>query len=326
MFSYILKRIGYILFVAFIISIILFFIHKMIPGDPVKHFIDRELIIKDPAAYKEQYDRLKAQLGLNDPVYIQYFKWLINALKGNLGYTNDGQLVTEYIKEPLKNTVFLNIFVLILVFLISVPLGIFSAIKRFTTFDSSVQVVTIIGISIPTFFIGLISIFLFSVRLGWLPTGGMQPIGYTGEGWDLFVTRLPYIVLPVLVLTFSSLAGITRYIRGAMIDVLTKDYIRTARSKGLSGRVIVLSHAFKNALIPVITIMTGWLIGVFGGSTITETIFRYEGIGYRLFQALRTSDYMVVMAMNMFYTILALVGNLLMDLGYMLVDPRIKLT
>ncbi len=326
MLKYIVKRIGYILFVAFIISMILFFLYKMIPGDPVKGFIDRELIVKDPDAYWDQYNMIKKSLGLDQPVYIQYIKWLINALKGNLGYTNDGQLVVDYIKEPLLNTVVLNIFVLVLVFIISVPLGIFSAIKRYTAFDSSVQVVTIIGISIPSFFFSLIGIFLFAVKLRWLPTGGMQPIGYMGTGWNLFVTRLPYIVLPVTVLTFSSLAGITRYIRGAMIDVLTKDFIKTARSKGLSSRVIVLSHAFRNALIPVITIMTGWIIGVFGGATITETIFRYEGIGYRLFQALRTGDYMIVMAMNMFYTILGLAGNLLMDLAYMLVDPRIKLT
>lgn len=325
MLIYILKRIGYIIFVALVISVILFFIYKQIPGDPAKLLVDPELATIDPVIYNELLEAARERLGYYDSIPVQYAKWFSNVVQGNLGYTNNGIAVTEFIREPLKNTIFLNVFVLVLVFIISVPLGILSAVKRYSQFDNGVQVATIIGISIPSFFFALLGIFIFSVRLGWFPTGGMQQVGFEGTGLELFFHRLPYIVLPVAVLTISSLAGITRYIRGAMIDVLTKDYIRTARSKGLSSRVIILSHALKNAMIPVITIMTGWLIGIFGGSTIIETIFRWDGIGYKLFQALRTTDYSIIMAMNMFYTLLALAGNLLMDIGYMLVDPRIKL-
>lgn len=327
MLKYIAKRLLYVVFIALIISMVLFFIFKQIPGDTARFLVDQEIALKDPVLYEQLLADARASLGYGQPIVIQYFRWLTTVLQGNLGYSViSNEKVLEYVRDPIKNTVYLNIFVLVFVFIISVPLGIISAVKRYTTFDNGVQIGTIVGISVPSFFIALIAIFIFSVNLGWLPTGGMQSPGFTGTGWDLFVHRLRYIILPVTVMTFSSLAGITRYIRGAMIDVLTKDFIRTARSKGLSGRVIVISHAFRNALIPVVTIMTWWIIGVFGGSVIIESIFRWNGIGSLLIQALRQSDYTVMMGMNMFYAILSLVGNIVMDIGYMVVDPRVKLT
>lgn len=326
MLKYIGKRLLYVAFIALIISMILFFIFKQIPGDMSRFLVDQELALKNPVLYEQMLAEARISLGYGQPVVVQYFRWLGTVLQGNLGYSVIHNLkVTEYVRQPIRNTVFLNVFVLVFVFIISVPLGIISAVKRYTTFDNSVQIGTIIGISVPSFFIGLIAIFIFAVNLRWLPTGGMQSPSFSGTGWALFVHRIPYLVLPVLVMTFSSLAGITRYIRGAMIDVLTKDYIRTARSKGLSSRVVILSHAFRNALIPVVTIMTWWIIGVFGGSVIIESIFRWNGIGSVLIMALRQSDYTVMMAMNMFYAILSLLGNVVMDIGYMIVDPRVTL-
>lgn len=327
MLKYIAKRLLYVLFIAFIISMVLFFIFKQIPGDMSLFLVDPEIALKNPELYEQLLADARASLGYGQPIVTQYIRWLGTVLQGNLGYSVINSLkVTEYVKDPIRNTVYLNIFVLVFVFIIAVPLGIISAVKRYTTFDNGVQIGTIIGISVPSFFIALIAIFIFSVNLGWFPTGGMQSPGFSGTGWALFVHRIPYIILPVSVMTFASLAGITRYIRGAMIDVLTKDYIRTARSKGLANRVVILSHAFRNALIPVVTIMTWWIIGIFGGSVIIESIFRWNGIGQLLIQALRQGDYTVMMGMNMFYAILSLVGNVVMDIGYMIVDPRVKLT
>lgn len=191
--------------------------------------------------------------------------------------------------------------------------------------DNVVQVGTVIGYSLPSFVIALIFIFLFTKLLPIFPISGVNSAGISGSGFTIFMDKLYHMALPCIVMTFASLGSITRYVRAAMIDVLRQDYIRTARAKGLREKVVIYSHAFRNALIPIVTVLTGWVISVFAGSVVIETIFLWNGIGKVLYDALMQRDFMVVLAMQMFYVVLTLAGNLLMDLAYMLVDPRVKL-
>ena len=196
-------------------------------------------------------------------------------------------------------------------------------------FDQSVQVFTVVGVSLPTFVAALLGIWLFAVVFSVFPISGVYSAGLTASGastWTLFWDKLYHMCLPLLVMTFTSMASITRYVRSAMIESLSQDYIRTARAKGLREKVVIYSHAFRNALIPVVTIMTGWFISVFSGSVVIESIFLWNGLGKLLYDSLLRQDFAVVMTMNMFYALLTLVGNLLMDLAYGLVDPRVKLS
>jgi peptide/nickel transport system permease protein len=333
MSRYIIKRIIYIFFVAFIITIILFFIYKSIPGGDMAvlmTYVDQSLKQLYPQQYLIEMRNAREYLGLDQPIIVQYFKWLFQTLQGNFGYTIvSSQPVLDYIKAPMMNTIRLNIFNLILVFAITFPLGVQTAVRKYSTFDNTSQVLTIIGLSLPSFFIALISILVFSAWLRWLPSSGSGSIGIDREQmtslqrlWD----TAKYMILPLLTMTVTSLAGITRYVRGAMIDILTQDFIRTARAKGLKEKVVIYSHGFRNAMIPVVTIMTGWFLSIFSGSTIIETIFVWRGMGRTLYEALMQGpDYAIILAMNLFYTVLGLVGNLLIDLLYTVVDPRVKL-
>ncbi|HBP25775.1 MAG TPA: ABC transporter permease [Acholeplasmatales bacterium] len=333
MSRYIVKRILYIIFVAFIITIILFFLYKSIPGGDmarVMAYVDQTLKQTNPDLYIIQMKQAELDLGIGQPVILQYFMWLKETLSGNFGYTLAGHvLVIDYVKAPMLNTIKLNLLVMFFVFIITFPLGIKTAVKKYSTFDNGVQIFTIVGMSLPSFFIALISILIFSAWLRILPSSGSNSgiiVRETMTAFERLLDNLKYMILPVFVLTVSSLAGITRYVRGTMIDILQQDYIRTARAKGLREKVVIYSHAFRNAMIPVVTIMTGWVLGIFGGSTITETIFAWKGMGKTLYDALMQGpDYSVILAMNLFYTMLGLVGNLLLDMLYTVVDPRVKL-
>ena len=247
-------------------------------------------------------------------------------LTGDFGFSSQYRRpVADIVAAPIGNTVMLNIASMILVFLITIPLGIITAVKKGSILDNTVQVGTVIGYSLPSFVIALIFIFLFTKVLPIFPISGMNTAGMTGSGFEMFMDKMYHMALPCLVMTFASLGGITRYVRAAMIDVLREDYIRTARAKGLREKVVIYSHAFRNALIPIVTILTGWVVSVFAGSVVIETIFLWNGIGKVLYDALMQRDFMVVLAMQMFYVVLTLAGNLLMDLAYMVVDPRVKL-
>lgn len=329
MTRYILKRLLYIIFVAFIVSIILFFVYKSIPGNPARNMVDPAIALTNYDLYVALIKAAEKELGLDKSLFHQYIGWITKLLKGDFGYSTIHRVkVTSLVAVPLRNTVKLNIISLFLVFGITIPLGITTAVRKYTMYDNVVQVGSVIGMSIPSFFIALLAIFLFSVKLHIFPVSGTSSPKIVLENMNTFeriLDNLKYMALPLLVMTISSLAGITRYVRGAMVDILQQDYIRTARSKGLSEKVVIYSHAFRNALIPVVTILTGWLVGVFGGSIIIETIFGWNGIGKLLYDSLRQQDYQVILTMNMFYTVLTLVGNLLMDLSYLVVDPRVKL-
>ena len=295
---------------------------KIMPGDPVLLMIPTGLNPQERDYYYQLYSE---RLGLDKSLPEQYIIWMGNLSKLELGISSTyNRPVKDVIARPLRNSIFLNVFSIVISFLISIPVGIRSAVKRHSLFDSFWQVFSLIGLSVPTFFIGLTLIFVVAIKLRLLPAGGMPFMADDGS-LLYFMQWGRYIILPVTTLTIGSLAGTIRYVRNAMIEIISKDFIRTARSKGLSEKVIIYSHAFRNSLIPVVTLVSYSIVGLFGGSAITESIFAWNGIGQVLISSLNSRDYMVVLSMNLFYAVLALTANFVMDMGYALVDPRVKL-
>jgi peptide/nickel transport system permease protein len=323
MFKFLLKRILSLLPVIIMISITLFFIMKSMPGDPVM-FAMPPVDNISPAEYRELYALTAARLGLDRSLIEQYFIWAFNLLRGDFGYSLTRRLpVRDILLEPLLNSIFINFFSIIVAFLIAIPVGIKSAVKRNSVYDRGWQVFSIFGLSMPTFFIGLTLIYIFAIRLRLLPYGGM-PFENPGS-LEYYLSFGRFMILPIVTLTIGGLAGTIRYVRNAMLEAISKDYIRTARAKGLQEKVVIYHHAFRNALIPIVTIVSFSIVGLFGGSAITESIFVWNGIGTVLIRSLTTLDFNVVLVLNMFYAVLALVANIVMDIGYALVDPRIRL-
>ncbi len=330
--KYLLKRILSLIPVAFIISIILFVIVVSVPGDPVdlaySHLYGLpEFKGEEGAKRLEEFKAEKREeLGLNDGLVVRYFKWMGRTLSLDFGYsTVYDKEVKDVIKEPLKISILINIISLVLSFTIAIIAGIKSALKRFSLYDNFWQVSSLVFMSMPTFFIGLSLIFLFPITLGIFEFGGLPAVQSGGGFFENIWRWISHLTLPIITLTIGSLAGTIRYVRNAMIEVLKKDYIRTARAKGLREKVVIYSHAFRNALIPVVTIVAGSLVGIFGGSSITESVFAINGIGSVLIKALQDRDYNIVLTMNLFYALLALLANVIMDISYALVDPRVKL-
>lgn len=326
MLRYIVKRLFYIIFVFLLISVLLFAIFKAVPGDPVMRYLEGKQQEMTPAQFQELYDVTAERLGLSQPIPIQYIRWMGNLLKGDFGrsliYRRE---VIEVIKSPMANTLKLNAVTMVLVFAITIPLGISTAVKKGSIYDNVVQVITILGYSLPTFVIGIVAIYFISVKLGWLPVGGAVTAGFEGTKVQMFFDRAKHMALPVFVMTFTSLGSLTRYIRAAMIDALRMDYIRTARAKGLKEKVVIYSHAFRNSLIPFVTSLVGWLIGLFGGSVAIERIFSWNGMGKLLIDSISNLDFQVALAIQMFFVLLSLAGNLIVDIAYTIVDPRVRL-
>ena len=323
---YLLKRFVYIVFVFFIISILMFAIYKSMPGNPVDIMLGDSKTSMKPDAYQALYDKTVKDLGLDKPLPVQYVAWMGNMLTGEFGYsTQYKQEVINIISGPMINTVLLNILTMIVVFIIAIPLGIVTAVRKNGAFDKTVQVVTIVGYSIPTFIVALLAIFLLAVKFPIFPISGVKSAGLNATGLEATLDMLWHMALPVLVMSVSGIGGITRYVRAAMIDVLRMDYIKTARAKGLREKTVVYIHAFRNALIPVVTITTWWVVGLFGGSIVIESVFLWPGLGKMLIDGLLQRDFAVVLTMQMFYVVLSLAGNVIMDIAYTIVDPRVRL-
>ena len=323
---YLLKRLIYIIFVFFIISILMFFIYKLMPGDPVQMMLGDARNNMQPDAYQALYDRTADSLGLNRSLPEQYLRWIGNMLTGNFGYsTQYKQQVSQVIGTPMMNTVMLNLLSMVVVFLVAIPLGIVTAVRKNGIFDKTIQVITIVGYSLPSFIIALLAIFAFAVKIPIFPISGVRSAGFSGNGFQLALDTLWHMALPVIVMSISGIGGITRYVRAAMIDVLRMDYIKTARAKGLREKVVIYVHAFRNALIPVVTIATGWVVSLFGGSIVIESVFLWPGLGKMLIDGLLQRDFSIVLTMQMFYVVLSLAGNVIMDVAYTMVDPRVRL-
>ena len=323
---YLVRRLVYIVFVFFIISILMFFIYKSMPGDPVRMMLGDVSQSMKPDAYQALYDRTYLQLGLDKPPVVQYFIWIGNMLTGNFGYSTQYKRdVIEVIGTPMLNTLMLNAVSMLVVFAISIPLGIATAVRKNGVFDKFIQVITIVGYSLPSFIIALLLIFAFAVKIPIFPISGVRSPGFSGSGFEMFLDTAWHMALPAIVMSISGIGSITRYVRAEMIDVLRMDYIKTARAKGLKEKTVIYVHAFRNALIPIVTIATAWVVALFGGSVVIESVFLWPGLGKMLIDGLMQRDFSIVLTMQMFYVILALAGNVIMDIAYTIVDPRVRL-
>ncbi len=323
MTRYIIKRILILIPVLICITIMLFAITKIMPGDPVRAMLPTTLKSEQ---YELAYKAMSEKMGMNKSLPEQYFRWLGNMLTGELGFsTMYKRPVADVIAEPITNTVILNIGVIIIQLLISIPVGIYCAVKRRGWFDNFWQVFSLVTWSMPSFFLGLCLIFVFAVHLRWLPLGGM-PNSALFSGWAYVGQWLRYLILPTITLSLISIASSIRIIRNAMIDALNQDYIRTARAKGLREKVVIYSHAFRNALIPVSTVVVGTVFSLFAGSTITETIFAWNGIGKVLISAVTGRDVMMICSMNTFFSLISVLAVLVSDIVYGLIDPRVRLS
>lgn len=322
MLKYLVKRIFFTLITFFIISVLLFLIIKSMPGDPVKNMLPLNL---KGAAYESAYNAMRIKMGLDKPLPVQYIRWVGRMFQGDYGYsTTYNRPVADAIKEPLANTVSLNLFSTVITLAIALPIGIRCATKRLSLFDNSWQVFSLITYSMPSFFIGLCLIFIFGIWLKILPIGGM-PNRTLLSGIEYILAWFKHALLPALLLALTGLAALIRYVRNAMIDSLSQDYIRTARAKGLSERVVVYSHAFRNALIPISTVVISYVFSIFAGAPITETVFAWHGIGYVLTAALTERDNMMAITAVWISVVFMVIGNLVADIVYGLVDPRIRL-
>ncbi|MCM3745050.1 ABC transporter permease [Sporosarcina luteola] len=315
MASYIVRRILYAIPLLFLITIISFGMMKMAPGDPTALMMDPMIKKENLVAYQEAY-------GLNDNVLVQYVRWLGNMVQGNFGESliRQGVPISDLITARLPNTLLLMLVSSFIAFLISIPLGVISATKRNSLTDYSITFVSFLGIATPNFWIGLVLIMVFSVNLGWFPTGGVSTLGEPFSIWD----RIHHLILPALVLATADMAGLTRYSRSSMLDVLRQDYIRTAKANGFKNSTVIFKHGFRNGLIPIITILGLMLPSFIGGSVIIESIFAWPGIGLLFVEAAFQRDYPVIMAVVVIAATLVVVGNLLADILYAVFDPRIE--
>ena len=346
MLKYSLKRLGYMAVVLVILSVIMYMIYSLVPANRAYSDADAQVKAMKNTLPKEQladyFDKLyleyQRKYGTDtDNKFIRYGRWVgiyplydgsyNGLLQGNLGYSYEYQKpVVEVIKQPMLNTIKINIWATILALGITLPLGIHCAVKRGSKFDQGIQVMTIVGYSLPTFLISILFIWVFCSKLGIFPPSGMQNPGNTYVGFRKWLDEMYYLALPLIVMTFCSLGGMTRYVRASMIEALSLDCIKTARAKGLKEKAVIYSHAWRNALIPIVTLVVGWFLGIFGGSLVIESMFALNGMGRLMIQSLRTADYDVVLLMQMFYVAMALLGNLIIDLVYGLVDPRVRVS
>ncbi len=311
--SYLIRRLLIGIPVLLGVTVINFFIINLAPGSPADLYLS-------PTATPEDVARTEAELGLNQPIFVQYVRWLTQLLHGDLGVSfQNREPVAQLIGDRIGPTLLLMGTSLIVAYLIAIPIGIFAARRRNTTADYSVVGASFLGISVPHFFLGLAVIYLFALQLGWFPTGGMLTLGRGGG----FVDRVEHLVLPVTVLATAIAANMVRYVRSSMIDAFGQDYIRTARAKGLGGFTITNKHALRNALIPVVTVIGVDLSALIGGAIVTEQIFQWPGIGLLTIQSIGSRDYSVLMGINLIAAVAVFAANLLTDVAYAVVDPRV---
>lgn len=315
MLGYISRRILIAIPVLFGVTIINFIIMRMAPGSPVDMLVSPKL----PAAAIEAK---KIELGLHEPAYVQYWNWLKNfILDGDLGYSMiTYEPVTKMILHHMFPTLILMGTALILGLIIAVPSGIISASRQYSKIDYTLVTGSFLGISIPNFFLAVILIYLFSIQLQWLPSGGMKEVGEAGGGLTLVV----HLILPVIALVANVAGRNIRYVRSSMLEILGQDYLRTARAKGLKERLVIYRHALRNALIPVVTIIGLEIPILFGGAVVIEQIFSWPGIGLLTLTSIMNRDYSTIMGLNLVAAIVVILANIFTDIAYAIADPRIR--
>ncbi|SVB15828.1 uncharacterized protein METZ01_LOCUS168682 [marine metagenome] len=311
---YVTKRLAESLIVLFVMSFAIYALMALMPGDPIDIMVQ-----SDPHLTPADATRLKEIYGLDQPFSKRYANWFFSAVQGDFGYSRIHNRPTLEILAPrLTNTAWLMLASLLFSLIIALPIGIYSALHPYSKTDYLVNFLALGGISIPVFWLALMLIVVFSVWFGWLPAGGMQTVGESG-----LADSLRHMILPVVTLSIASIGSLTRYVRSAMMEVLRNDYIRTARAKGLSQSTIVFKHALRNAMIPVVTVIALSFGTLFSGALITETMFSYLGMGKLIYDSIIGNDFNMALVSLLFATALVLASNLLADLIYAWLDPRI---
>ncbi|NLN83222.1 MAG: ABC transporter permease [Firmicutes bacterium] len=318
--SYLIRRLLLMIPVIFGVSVIIFTLISLAPGDPFAQMIEA-----NPSMSRADYENLLNSIGYYDPIPVKYAKWAKQVFSGSLGYSiSQKQPIADMIGRRLKNTLLLSIPALVLSTIIAIPLGVLSATKQYSFLDYILTLLALAGISIPAFFLALLLLKYLAFDLKLFPLQGMETIaaGYTGTRW--LHDRLHHLALPLSILTTIQVAGRMRYTRSSMLEIINQDYIRTARAKGLGEKSVIYKHALRNALIPVITVLSISLGSLLSGAILTENVFMWPGMGTLVYQAISNRDYPLVMAGTMLLALSMLIANLLADIAYAFADPRIR--
>lgn len=324
MFPYLVKRVLFMIPLLLGITIICFFVMRLAPGSPTD--LQTQM---NPKASAEMRQRLMSLYELDKPVHVQYASWLKKLARGDLGtsFSSDHRPVADKILERLPITIAINLLSLIIIIAVAVPIGVLSAVHQDSLFDKVMSVIVFIGFAVPTFWLALLLMIFFGIHLGWLPISGLRSLNYEYLSvWEQLIDLAAHLVLPVFISAFGGLAGLSRYMRANMLEVIRQDYILTARAKGLSERQVIYKHALRNALLPAITILGLSIPGLIGGSVIFETIFAIPGMGQLFYMSVMARDYPTVMGILLIGAVLTLAGNLIADVSYAAADPRIRIS
>jgi len=322
--KYLVKRIIFMVPLLLGITVICFVVMHLAPGKPTD--LQTQM---NPKASAEMKERLMKLYELDKPIHLQYWSWLKKLGRGDLGtsFSADHRPVRDKILERLPITITINVLSLLIIIVIAVPIGVLSAVHQDSLFDKVTAVIVFIGFAVPTFWLALLLMIFFGIHLGWLPISGLRSLNYEYLGtWGQLTDLARHLILPVFISAFGGLAGLSRYMRANMLEVIRQDYILTARAKGLSERQVIYRHALRNALLPAITILGLSIPGLIGGSVIFETIFAIPGMGQLFYMSVMARDYPTVMGILLIGAILTLVGNLIADVSYAVADPRIRIS
>jgi peptide/nickel transport system permease protein len=309
---YLIRRAIISIFTLIAISIVVYTILALAPGDPLSGFAN------NPNVPPELRERIRKTMGLEDPIHVQYMRWASAYVRGDWLQSYSAKIpVREYVLSRLPTTLMITGSALLLSILVALPIGVLSAIRQYSLFDQAATTFAFLGFSIPTFFSGILMILIFSVYLGWLPF--VYDSQVTG-----FLPNLKQSIMPILVLGLAGSAQLMRFVRASMLETISQDYVRTARAKGLREQSVVILHAMRNALIPVVTVLALQVPDIFGGAIITEQIFRIPGIGRALIDGIYSKDVPVVMAITFGIAVLVVLFNVIADILYAVLDPRIR--
>lgn len=315
---YVIRRILQAIPLLLLVSIFMFALIHLMPGGP-------EQVLFNPRMSAASRAEMRVRFGLDDPVPLQYLKWLGDCLTGNFGFSFATNLpVTTLLGQRFPATLELFGSALIFALIFAILLGVIAGVRQGSATDYVLTTVSYFGISMPVFLFALFGQYIFGVKLHWLPTSGMSTVGYTLDPFDAFIDAVQHLILPMLVLSILFIAAWSRYLRSTMIDVVKQDYMRTARAKGVSPLGVLVRHAMRNALIPLVTVVTLDFGSIAGGAVITETIFSWPGMGQLFYGSLQARDYPVLLAMLVLSAFLVIAFNLLADVLYGVLDPRIR--
>ncbi|MDO5018137.1 MAG: ABC transporter permease [Lagierella massiliensis] len=318
MWKTVLRRVLIMIPQLLILSIFVFVLAKFMPGDPFTGMID-------PNTPKERLEELREKAGLNDPIPVQYTRWLKNAMKGDFGKSYTMKMpVNRVIGERAKNTFWLALLSMLIMYAISLPLGILAGRYNGSRLDQAINLYNFLTLSIPGFVMYLVTLLIFGYRLKWFPTGGTVSIGASG-GLSYIASRIYHMLLPALSYGLIATTGTVQYLRNEIIDAKTQDYVRTARAKGVPTKKVYTHHIFRNSLLPIAAFFGFQITGLLGGSVMIETVFAYPGMGSLFIDSISSRDYSVITTLVLLYGLLTLLGSLLSDIIMTIVDPRIRI-